>query len=92
MNTGQALGALQTGGNVTCPELGIPGAFLALQQPTGMVTEPFIILLRANGVVTPWTPTHEAMLSTNWAIVNRDAQGAGSGQATMAREHERARG
>lgn len=69
MNFGQALAALITGGRVGSEALARPGAYLALQQPAGIITEPFIALNLSNGVCIPWTPTQEAILATNWIAI-----------------------
>lgn len=84
MNFGQVLAMLLNGGNVTCNEIG-GGAYLSLQRPAGMITEPFIALHRANGVTIPWTPAQDAILSTGWTQAvgagDKSEHGAGAHQA-----------
>jgi hypothetical protein len=90
MNFGQALAAILTGGAVTCAELNGPGAVLLLQQPTGLVTEPFIVERRNNGVCTAWSPTQGAILATNWSIAQAEKQPAAQGQTQHQPQHEHA--
>jgi len=83
MNFGQALAALLTGGRPTCAELGRPGAFLAMQNPVGMVTERFIVLQLANGECMPWNPSQAAIFATNWSLIT-----SGQNEAKIQHEHE----
>ena len=69
MNFGQALSSLLNGKNITCPELNRPGAFLAVQPPTGNITQSFICEMTGAGVCTPWVPTQAAILSSGWTHV-----------------------
>jgi hypothetical protein len=85
MNFGQALGTLLSGGSVTCPELGYPGARLEMVRG-GAITELFIGMIRTNGVIAPWSPTQEAILATNWSPAARENERGQHERATAA-EH-----
>jgi hypothetical protein len=72
MNFGQAFAALLNGGNVTCPELGRPGSFLGVQEPTGSMTR-FIFCQNAAGERAPWRPDEAAMFGKNWSVLQGQA-------------------
>jgi hypothetical protein len=69
MNFGQALAALANGRSISNTEWERPGMFLAMQQPTGNITEPFIAQHLANGVCRVYNPTQGDILSTTWTLV-----------------------
>jgi len=66
MNYGQAIAALQTGRSIANSEWERQGMSLLMQEPTGMVTEPFIVQRRANGICQVYSPTQADILGTNW--------------------------
>jgi len=83
MNFGQALNALLNNSrSITRTGWHRQGMSLALQQPTGVVTEPFIVQHLANGDCSIYTPSQADILATDWGIA-----GEGAGQATGVAEH-----
>ena len=88
MNFGQALGILMHAGTISCPELGRPGSYLAMQEPAGGISKPFIVLEAANGERVPWSPTQDAILSTGWTQVNAADANAGNQAATRGQQQE----
>lgn len=95
MNFGQMLAALLNGNSVTRDGLERQSTLQAVQTPTGMLTEPFIVQRFSNGECSVYTPTQGDIFATNWSIASDGAiAGQGSHAATQAvqeREHAGAR-
>jgi hypothetical protein len=88
MDFRQALSMLLNGGTITCPELGRPGTFLAMQEPIGGISKPFIVQETGAGERMPWCPTQDSILGKAWTQVHG---GAVHQAAQTQHEHEPAR-
>ena len=77
MNFGQALAALLNGRSITRTGWQRQRTLQAVQQPTGMITEPFIVERLSNGECSVYIPVLADIFATDWS---------NAGEGNMARE------
>ncbi len=89
MNFGQALSSLLSGRSITRAGWNRQGMSLALQAPTGKVTQPFIVEQLANGECTVYSPNQADILATDWNTIGQET---GAVREQPQHEHAGARG
>ncbi len=87
MNFGQALAALIGGRSITRSGWQRQGMSLAMQQPTGLITNPFIVQQVSNGDCWSYTPTQADILATDWGTAGEIERGVTQAQHEHAGAH-----